>query len=113
MIIIMNIEYNVYEHRYCIWNIICVNIFLPAKKKICLKDLIQLISVTSIILNVQVVKSRRMRWAGHLARMEEDRGVHRVLVRKPEGKRTLGRPRRRWENNIKMHLQEVGGCRGD
>jgi hypothetical protein len=45
--------------------------------------------------------------------MGEDRGVHRVLVEKPEGKRSLGRPRRRWENNIKMDLQEVGGGRGD
>jgi hypothetical protein len=51
-----------------------------------------------------VVKSRRMRWAGHVARMGEDRGVHRVLVGKPEGKRPLGRPRRRWEDNIKMDL---------
>ena len=62
---------------------------------------------------VRVVKSRRMRWAGHVARMGEDRGVHRVLVGKPEGKRPLGRPRRRWEDNIKMDLQEVGGGRGD
>jgi hypothetical protein len=55
---------------------------------------------------VRVVKSRRMRWAGHVARMAEGRGVHRVLVGKPEGKRPLGRPRRRWED-----LQEVeGGC---
>ena len=53
---------------------------------------------------VWVVKSRRMRWAGHMARMEEDRGVHRVLVGKPEGKRSLGGPRRRWEDNIKMDL---------
>jgi hypothetical protein len=60
-----------------------------------------------------VVKSRRMRWAGHVARMGEERGVHRVLVRKPEGKRPLGRPRRRWDNNIKMDLQKVGGGRGD
>jgi hypothetical protein len=45
---------------------------------------------------VRVVKSRRMRWAGHVARMGEDRGVHRVLVGKPEGKRPLGRPSRRW-----------------
>ena len=45
-----------------------------------------------------------------MARMWEGRGVHRVLVGKPEGKRTLGRPRRRWEGNIKMYLQEVGGC---
>ena len=58
---------------------------------------------------VRVVKSRRMRWAGHVARMGEGRGVHGVLVGKPEGKRPLGRPRRRWEDNIKMDLQEVGG----
>jgi hypothetical protein len=56
---------------------------------------------------VRVVKSRRMRWAGHVARMEEGRGVYRVLVGKPEGKRPLGRPRRRWEDNIKTDLQEV------
>ena len=58
---------------------------------------------------VRVVKSRRMRWAGHVARMREGRGVHRVLVEKPEGKRPLGRPRHRWEDNIKIDLQEVGG----
>ena len=62
---------------------------------------------------VRVVKSRRMRWAGHVACMGEDRGVHRVLVGKPEGKRPLGRPRHRWEDNMKMDLQEVGGSRGD
>ena len=62
---------------------------------------------------VRMVKSRRMRWAGHVARMGERRGVHRVLVGKPEGKRQLGRPRRRWEDNIKMDLQEVGGSCGD
>ena len=58
---------------------------------------------------VRVVKSRRMRWAGHVARMGEGRGVHRVLVGKPKGKRPLGRPRHRWEDNIKMDLQEVEG----
>ena len=57
---------------------------------------------------MRVVKSRRMRWAGHIARMGEDRGVHRVLVGKPEGKRPLRRPRRRWEDNIEMDFQEVG-----
>ena len=56
---------------------------------------------------VRVVKSRRMRWVGHVASMGEGRGVHRVLVGKPEGKRPLGRPRRRWEDNNKMDLQEV------
>ena len=50
-----------------------------------------------------------MRWAGHVARMGERRGVYRVLVGKPEGKRSLGRTRCRWEDNIKMDLQEVGG----
>ena len=54
---------------------------------------------------VRLVKSRRMRWAGHVACVEEGRGVHKVLVGKPEGKRTLGRPRHRWEHNIKMDLQ--------
>jgi len=58
---------------------------------------------------VRVVKSRRMRWAGHVARMGEGRGVLRVIVGKPEVKRPLVRPRRRWEDNIKMDLQEVGG----
>ena len=62
---------------------------------------------------MRVVKSRRMRWAGHVARMGEDRVVHRVLVGKPEGKRPLGRPRRRLEDNIKMDPQEVVGGRGD
>jgi hypothetical protein len=58
---------------------------------------------------VRVVKSRRMRWAGHVARLGEERGVHRVRVGKPERKRPLGRPRRRWEDNIKMDLPDVGG----
>ena len=57
---------------------------------------------------MRVVKSRRMRWAGHVARMGEGRVVCRVFVEKPEGGRPLGRPRRRWEDNIKMDLQEVG-----
>jgi hypothetical protein len=59
---------------------------------------------------VRVIKSERMRWAGYVARMEE-RGVYRVLVGKPEGKRPLGKTRRRWDNNIRMDLQEVG-CEG-
>ena len=58
---------------------------------------------------VRVVKSRRMRWAGYMTRMGEGRDVYRVLMGKPEGKRPLGRPRRRWEDNIKTDLQEVGG----
>ena len=56
---------------------------------------------------VRVIKSRRMRWSGHVALMGEERGVYRVFVGKPEGKRPLGRPRLRWVNNIRMDLQEV------
>jgi hypothetical protein len=52
--------------------------------------------------------SRRMRWAGHVARMGEGRGVYRDLVARPEGKRPLGRPRRRWEDNINLDLREIG-----
>jgi len=57
---------------------------------------------------VRVIKSRGMRWAGHVARMGEERGVYRVLVGKPEGKRPQERPRRRWIDNIRVYLQEVG-----
>jgi hypothetical protein len=57
--------------------------------------------------------SRRMRWVGHVARIGVERGVYRVLVGKPEGKRPLGRPRCRWEDNIKMDLEKVGGDHGD
>ena len=60
---------------------------------------------------IREIKSRRFGWAGHLARMGERRGAYRVLVGKPEGNRPLGRPRRRWEDNIKMDLQVVG-CGG-
>ena len=56
---------------------------------------------------VRVIKSRRMGWAGHVARMGEERGVYRTLLEKPEGKRPMGRPRRRWVDNIRMDLQEV------
>jgi hypothetical protein len=57
---------------------------------------------------IRIINSRRMRWAGHVARMGEKRNVSRLLVRKPEEKRPLGRPRRRWTDNIKMDLSEVG-----
>jgi len=60
---------------------------------------------------VRMTKSRKLRWAGHVARMGERRGVYRVLVGKPEGKRPLGRPRRRWEHNNKMDVKEMG-CEG-
>jgi hypothetical protein len=56
---------------------------------------------------IRQVKSRRMRWAGHVARMEEERKVYKVLVGKPEGKRPLGRPRRRWKDGIRMDLREI------
>jgi len=73
------------------------------------EELNDLYSLPSI---VWVVKSRRMRWAGHVARMGEDRGVHRVLVGKPEGKRPLGRPRRRWEDNIRWIFRKLEGVVG-
>jgi hypothetical protein len=57
----------------------------------------------------RVIKSRRMGWDGHVARMGKKRGVYRVLVGKPNGKRLLGRPRSRWEDNIKLDLQDVAG----
>jgi len=57
---------------------------------------------------LRVIKSRRMRWAGHVARMGEESGVYRVLVRKLEGKRPMGRPRRKWVDNVRMDLQEAG-----
>jgi hypothetical protein len=57
---------------------------------------------------VRVIKSRRMRWVGHVARMGEGSGVYGVLVGRPVGERPLGRPRHRWENNIKIDLREIG-----
>jgi hypothetical protein len=71
------------------------------RRKLHNKELNNMYSLPNI---VWVVKSRRMRWAGHVARMGKERGMNRVLVGKPEGKRPLGRPRRRWEDIIKMDL---------
>jgi hypothetical protein len=77
-------------------------------RKLHSEELNDLYSLTNL---VRVIKWRRMRWVGHMARMWEGRGVYRVLVGKSEGKRPLGRPRCRWEDNIRMDLQEVGcGC---
>jgi hypothetical protein len=60
---------------------------------------------------IRHVKSRRMRWTGHVARMTEERKVYKVLVGKPEGRRPLGRPRRRWEDEVRIDLREIGlGC---
>jgi len=73
-------------------------------RKLYYEELNDLYSSPSI---VREIKSRRMRWAGHVARTEERIGVYRVLVGKPEGNTPLGRPRRRWEDNIKMDFQEV------
>jgi hypothetical protein len=77
-------------------------------KKLHNEELDSLYSLPNI---VRVMKSRRMRWEGHVARMGEVRAVYRVMVGKPEGKRPLERPRCRWEDNIRMELEEVGcGC---
>ncbi|KAJ4435463.1 hypothetical protein ANN_18079 [Periplaneta americana] len=75
---------------------------IPAPERIFLR------SITLTSLPVKDIKSRRLRWAGHVARMGESRNAYRVLVGRPEGKRPSGRPRRRWEDNIKMDLREVG-----
>jgi hypothetical protein len=57
---------------------------------------------------IRIIRSRRMRWAGHVARIREKRNAYGLLVGKPEGKRPLGRPRRRWVDNIKIDLGEIG-----
>jgi hypothetical protein len=69
------------------------------------EELHDLYSSSSII---RIIRSRRMKWAGHVARMGERRNVYRLLVGKPEGKRPLGRPRYRWVDNIRMDLVEIG-----
>jgi hypothetical protein len=74
------------------------------------EELRDLYSSPSII---RIIKSRRMRWAGHVARMGEKRNAYRLLVKKPDGKRPLGRPRRRWVDNIKIGLLEIGWSDGD
>jgi hypothetical protein len=87
-------------------------IFVPKRdevteewRKLHNEELHNLFSSPDIIMQV---KSRRMRWAGHVARMGEERKVYKVLVGKPEGNRRLGRPRRRWEDRIRMDLREIG-----
>jgi hypothetical protein len=74
-------------------------------RKLYNEELRDLYSSPSII---RIIKSRKMRWAGHVARMGEKRNAYRLLVGNPEGKRSLGRPRRRWMDNIRMDLGEVG-----
>jgi len=90
--------------RICENSVLRRYLVLREWRKLHKEELIDLCSSPNIVL---VIKLRRMRWAGHEARMGERRGIYRVLVGKPEGKRQLGRPRRRWEDNIKMNLQEV------
>jgi hypothetical protein len=75
-------------------------------EKIHNKELHNLYSSSSII--IRMIKSRRMRWAVHVARIGEKTNAYRILVTMPEGKRPLGRPRRRWVDNIKMDLTEIG-----
>ena len=84
-------------------NMVLRRIFGP-RRRLHNEELNDLYSLLNI---VRVIKSRRMRWAGHVARMGEKRGVYRFLLGKPEGRRPLGRPRRRWVDNIRMDLQEV------
>jgi hypothetical protein len=74
-----------------------------------LKELYALYSTPNI---TRVIKSRKLRWGGHVAQMGARRGPDRALVCKPEGRRLLGKPRRRWVDNVKMDLQEVGWGRG-
>jgi len=93
-------------------NIVLSRIFGPRREEVTgewrrlqNEELNDLYSLPNIL---RVIKSRRMRWAGHVARMGEERGVYRVLVGKPEERRPLGRPRRRCVDNIRLDLQEVG-----
>jgi hypothetical protein len=99
------------EHRLRVFENRVLRVFGPEKevdgswRKVHNDEFYRLYSSPNI---VRVIKSRRMRCAGHVARMGQGRGVYRVLVGRPEGKRPLGRSRRRWEDNIKMDLREIG-----
>jgi len=105
------------EHRLRVFENRVLRVFGPKRDKVTVEwrklhneEFSDMYSLPNV---VRVGKSRRMRWAGQVAHMGEGRGMHRVLMGKPEGKRSLGRPRHRWEDNIKMDLQEVGGGCGD
>jgi hypothetical protein len=101
------------EHRLRVFeNRVLRGIFWPKRdgvteewRRIHNEELYDLFSSPNIIL---VIKSRRMKWAGHVARMGEGRGAYRILVGRPEGRRPLGRTRHKWEDNIKSDLQEMG-----
>jgi hypothetical protein len=99
------------EHRLRVFENRVLRIFGPKRKedgswrKLHNDEIYSLYSSPNI---VRVNKSRRMRWAGHVARMAEGRSVYRVLVGRSEGKRPLGRPRRRWEDNTKLDIREIG-----
>jgi hypothetical protein len=108
--------HNVYKKRGTIFVIYFQNFILEMRhfyrdevtrewRRLHNEELYALYSSPNII---REIKSRRLRWAGHVARMGERRGAYRALVGKHEGRRPLGRPRRRWEDNIKMDLREVG-----
>jgi hypothetical protein len=86
------------HNKYC-------NVKTPMWRRLHNEELNDLYSSPNTI---RVIKSRRMRWAGHVACMGEKRVAYRILVGRPEGRRSLGRPRRRWEDNIKMDIREVG-----
>jgi hypothetical protein len=99
------------EHRLRVFEKIVLRIFGPKRKedrswrKLHNDELQNLYSSPNIVM---VIKSRKLWWIGHGARMGEGRGVYRVLIGKPEGKRPLERPRGRWEDNIKLDLREIG-----
>jgi hypothetical protein len=100
------------EHKLRVFENRVLRIFGPKRervtgewRKLHNEELHNLYSSPSII---RIIKSRRMRWTGHVTRMGEKRNVYRLLVGKPEGKTRLGRPRRRWIDNIKMDLLEIG-----
>jgi hypothetical protein len=100
------------EHRLRVFeNRVLRRIFGPKReedgswRKLHNDELLSLCSSTNV---VRAIKSRRMKWAGHVARIGRGRSVYRIVVGRPESKRPLGRPRRRWEDNIKLGLREIG-----